>query len=118
MSEPGSGGRAQEPEELGRLFLERANAGDLDGVVSLYETDAILVVAPGQFVVGHVAIRDFYRDLLATGPQFTGDVRPALRYDRLALTSTRFTGGATAEGARRQADGSWLWVIDQPNVLR
>jgi hypothetical protein len=35
----------------------------------------------------------------------------------LALTSTRFTGGVTAEVARRQPDGTWLWVIDQPNVL-
>jgi hypothetical protein len=26
-------------------------------------------------------------------------------------------GGATVEVARRQADGSWRWVIDQPAVL-
>jgi hypothetical protein len=26
-------------------------------------------------------------------------------------------GGATAEVARRQHDGSWLWVIDQPSIL-
>jgi hypothetical protein len=24
----------------------------------------------------------------------------------------------TAEVARRQADGTWLWVIDQPGLLR
>jgi len=23
----------------------------------------------------------------------------------------------TVEVARRQADGTWLWVIDQPNVV-
>ncbi len=44
------------------------------------------------------------------------DVRPALRRGDLALTSTRFSGGATAEIARRQSDGTWLWVADQPNV--
>jgi hypothetical protein len=26
-----------DPEELGRLFAERVNAGDLDGLLSLYE---------------------------------------------------------------------------------
>jgi hypothetical protein len=25
--------------------------------------------------------------------------------------------GATAEVARRQPDGTWLWVIDQPRIV-
>jgi hypothetical protein len=33
--------RALAPEDLDRLFLERANAGDVDGVVALYEADAL-----------------------------------------------------------------------------
>jgi ketosteroid isomerase-like protein len=105
----GSGGRgcAVEPEELGRLFLEHVNAGDLDAVVALYETDAILVAAPGRVVVGHAAIRDFYHDLLATRPKFTGEVRAAVRHEDLALTSTRFAGGATAEIAGLPA---LMWV--------
>jgi hypothetical protein len=36
----------------------------------------------------------------------------------LALTPTRFPGGATAEIAPRRADGTWRWVADQPNVIR
>jgi hypothetical protein len=31
----------QEPEQLGRFFVERANAGDVDGIVALYEPDAV-----------------------------------------------------------------------------
>ena len=56
--------------------------------------------------------------LLRESPAPTGEVRPALRVGELALTSTPFTGGATAGVARRQPDGAWLWVIDQPNILR
>jgi len=26
-------------------------------------------------------------------------------------------GNATVEVARRQPDGAWLWMIDQPSVL-
>ena len=33
---------AAQPEDLGRLFLERANAGDVEGLVALYEPGAVL----------------------------------------------------------------------------
>lgn len=108
--------RAAEPEDLGRLFLERANTGDVDGLVALYEPDAVVASAGGDVITGAEAIRRVYEALLADRPQFAGDVRPALRRGDLALTSTRFRGGATAEIARRQGDDTWLWVADQPNV--
>jgi ketosteroid isomerase-like protein len=108
----------QDPEDLGRLFLQRANAGDVDGVVALYEPDAVLASPAGGVVVGTEAIRHAYQQLLAGRPRFVGEVRPALRHGDVALTSTRFQGGATAELARRQPDGSWLWAVDQPNVVR
>lgn len=49
--------RAVEPEDLGRLFLERANARDIEGVVALYEPDAVLASAGGDVVTGSEAIR-------------------------------------------------------------
>jgi hypothetical protein len=74
---------------------------------------------PGQVTVGSRAIRQVSERLLADRPTFTaGEQRPALRNGGLALTSTRLAGGgATVEVARRQPDGTWLWAIDQPNVL-
>jgi hypothetical protein len=45
--EPDCRERAGEPEDLGRMFLERASAGDVDGVVALYEPTAVLA-SPGQ----------------------------------------------------------------------
>ena len=35
-------GPAAQPEDLGTLFLERANAGDVEGLVALYEPGAVL----------------------------------------------------------------------------
>ena len=36
-----------DPEDLGRLFAERLNAGNLDGLTYLYEEGATLVGADG-----------------------------------------------------------------------
>ncbi|MCP3803216.1 nuclear transport factor 2 family protein [Allokutzneria sp. A3M-2-11 16] len=107
--------RAREPEDLGRLFVERANAGDVEGLVALYEPDAVLAVPGGQ-VQGSSLIREFYAGLLADGGQFApGVAQSALRKGNLALTSTVLANGkATAEVARRQPDGTWRWLIDQP----
>jgi ketosteroid isomerase-like protein len=109
--------RAWKPEDLDRLFLQRARAGDIDGVVALYEPDAVLAAPTGELICGTAALRDFYTALPADPPQFTGTVNPAVRHSDLAITSTHFEGGATAELARSQPDGTWRWIADQPNVL-
>jgi ketosteroid isomerase-like protein len=110
---------AAQPEDLGRYFLERANAGDVEGLVALYEPEAVLAFAPGRLAAGHEEIRKVYAELLADKPSFSSaGQQPVIRNGDLALTSTRLPGGgATVEVARRQPDGSWRWVIDQPAVL-
>ncbi len=119
MGTNGERERAVQPDDLGRFFVERANAGDVEGLVALYEPDAVLALQSGQVATGHQQIRQEYERILASKPTFTaGEQQPAFCLGNLALTSTRLAGGgATAEVARRQPDGTWLWVIDQPNIL-
>jgi ketosteroid isomerase-like protein len=109
---------AREPEDLSRLFVERANARDVEGLVALYEPGAVLATPDGEAARGEAEIRRFYTALTASAPRFApGAQHPALRVGELALTSTRLPGGgATAEVARRQPDGTWRWVLDRPNV--
>jgi uncharacterized protein (TIGR02246 family) len=110
--------RAQRPEDLSRFFVERANAGDLDGLMALYEPEAVMAVPGGQLAEGADAIRAALARFLAGKPTLSGQYQPALQFgDDLALTSTKTGGDATAEVARRQPDGTWLWVIDKPRVL-
>src|SRR3954452_2482269 len=73
----------------------------------------------GDVARGVNAIREAYTQLLAGRPTFiAGKQRPPLIVGELALTSTRLlNGSATAEVARRQPDGTWLWAADQPDVL-
>jgi len=107
--------QARNPEDLIRFFIARANEGDVEGIVALYEDDAIVNDQNGRPIVGRDAIRRFYAQLLERGRRFVGGMlQPALRHGDLALTSSRFADGTvTAEIARRQCDGSWLWTIDQ-----
>lgn len=111
--------RAMEPNDLGRFFVERANAGDLDGLAMLYEPDGVMALPGGGRATGRPAIRAELERLLAGVTRLEpGEQQPALTDGDLAITSTRLaSGGVTTEVARRQPDGSWLWVLDQPNIL-
>jgi uncharacterized protein (TIGR02246 family) len=120
---------ARIPEELDRLFVEKMNAGDLEAVVALYEPDATLVPQPGQTVTGTAAIRDAIRGFIAMKPRFTVTAKPTVRAGDLALTGLAWTLHATgpdgqpvemkghsAEIVRRQPDGTWKFVVDNPFV--
>ena len=67
---PASRDFALDPQDLARLLVSRANAGDVEGMVALYEPDAALGCGDGRIAVGTAAIRKFYTDLLATGRTF------------------------------------------------
>jgi len=38
--------KALKPEDLTRLFVERANAGDAAGIAALYEEEAVMAYRP------------------------------------------------------------------------
>jgi uncharacterized protein (TIGR02246 family) len=118
---------AHTPEEVPRLWAQTFVAGDLDALVALYEPDATLVAQPGEVVRGTEAIRIALRAFLATRPTFNLEVRKILQAGDIALSfadwTLRGTGpdGAPIEMAaqtsdvlRRQPDGSWRIVIDNP----
>jgi ketosteroid isomerase-like protein len=113
--------RAQQPEDLARLFVQRALERDADGLTDLYEPDAVLAYPPGQETVGRDAIHAVFSAMLAAAPPFkVEEPLPTLRFGDLALTSTRpadGTGGRV-QVARRQPDGSWLRIMDRPEAPR
>ncbi|MFD7733521.1 YybH family protein [Kitasatospora phosalacinea] len=113
--------KAMRPEDLTRLFVERSNAGDAAGVAALYEEHAVLAYPPGQVTVGRDAIRELWAQVLARRPRFTPEPPlPTLAADGIALTATppKDGAGARAQVVRRQPDGSWLRLLDQPEFQR
>lgn len=118
-----------DPQELGRLFAERVNAGDLEGLLSLYEESATFVGPDGGAASGSDAIRERLEGLLAMAPEITPTSSRAVMAGEIALMSNRWRislgggdgapmalDGASTEVARRQPDGGWLYVIDCPSL--
>ena len=111
---------AKQPNDLERFFVERANAGDVEGLVALYEPYAMVVDGDKEVAIGSSQIREFFVRFLTDRPQLDPSRQaPALCSGDLALTTSQLSNGdVTAEIARRQPDGSWLWVVDQFALAR
>jgi len=108
---------AAAPEEITRLFVERANAGDAEGMAALYEEDAVLAYPPGHVITGRTAIQSVCERMLTGGVRMQlEETLPTVRCGSLALTGThrRDGVGIRVQVARQQADGGWLRVIDVP----
>lgn len=111
--------KALRPEDITRLFVERANSKDAAGLAALYEEDAVMAYPPGGQTVGRDAIRELWQQLLPKMPPFKPEEPlPALVSGDIALTATvaRDGAGARAQVARRQPDGSWLRLLDLPEI--
>ena len=110
---------ARDPQDLERMLVARQRIGDVEGMLALFEPEAVIDAGDGRVTRGTAAIRALYVEMVASGRKFAmGEQRPALINGELAMTSTRSSDGSvTSEVARRQSDGTWLWVIDKYSVL-
>ncbi|HET6569823.1 MAG TPA: nuclear transport factor 2 family protein [Rhodothermales bacterium] len=122
---------AHTPEEVHRLWAEAFSAHDLEAVMALYEPEATLI-PPGQevpnlIVTGAEAVREHLSGLLALKPKFELEFKKAFQAGDIALLFSDWTlsgtdpegnaielAGRTSDVARRQPNGSWLVVIDDP----
>jgi len=111
---------ATKPEDLTRLFVKRANDADATGIAALYEKQAVMAYPPREVTVGREAIRRLWEKVLAKAPHFEQEPPlPTLVSGDIALTSTppRDGAGARAQVVRRQPDGTWLRLLDQPEFV-
>jgi uncharacterized protein (TIGR02246 family) len=121
---------AHKPEELDELSVQALHSGDLDALVALYEPQACLTPEPGQVVTGTQAIREALSNFLATKPKLTLETKTVNQSSDIALiiSNWHLTGtgrdgnpmdmrGQAVAVSRRQPDGNWLLVIDNPFSL-
>ena len=119
-------GIARTAEECERLFAAFVKDADLDGLVSLYERGACLVQRDGTVAVGHDQLRRALSTLTTERTEIRMRIVQVVTCDDVAAiyndwtaTRTRADGstewsGKAIEIVRRQADGRWLFAIDDP----
>jgi uncharacterized protein (TIGR02246 family) len=119
---------ARKPEDCDLLLVEALGKGDLEAALALYEPNASFVLDSGQVITGLSAIREVMQGFLALKPKFTmevkavsnGDENIALLRGKWNLSGTGPDGkpmtmsGNSTEVVRRQPDGSWKFIIDNP----
>jgi uncharacterized protein (TIGR02246 family) len=123
----GDGGAAAGPEAAVARLTEAMNRGDLDAAAAIYEPDAVLVGQPGNVARGHARIREALRGFLGLRPTLVTTASQVLEAGDLALYLGRWRltgigadgapvtmGGESADVLRRQSDGRWLIVVDDP----
>jgi uncharacterized protein (TIGR02246 family) len=118
----------ESPDRVHRCFQDAFNRHDLESIVALYEPEAVLATFNGP-VRGTDAVRQAYREALATRPRIDVQTLGVNRVGDLALLHGKWTlhgigpdggpirrEGRNTEVVRLQPDGRWLFVIDNPSV--
>jgi ketosteroid isomerase-like protein len=113
--------QARRPEELPLLFQHFLNAGDLSGLMaSYYAPLATYAPVPGV-VVSDADVESAIGRLVALGMAIEVDVRHVLEAGDTALVVVDWSipdagmSGTATDVARRQTDGTWKCVIDNPH---
>src|SRR5437762_3493636 len=103
---------ANKPSDLHSLFAEAFNRGDAEGLLALYQTDAMLVPEPGTTVRGHAAIREALGGFLALKGTIRLDTVRVYAADALALLHGHWTlKGTGPDGSAAELEGRSSEVV-------
>jgi uncharacterized protein (TIGR02246 family) len=115
------------PETLLQSIVDGINAGNLDSLMTLYEPGAVFATQPGKLTSGLPGIREALSNFVAAKGRLDLKVTRVIEGGDLALVIGvwSFVGTApdgqplklaakSADVLRRQKDGTWRFVIDNP----
>ena len=111
---------ANGPESVSSQLEALLRKGDLEGLLKLYENEAVFADFDGT-AVGLAEVRSAHQKFIDSGLVLTLNDSVVFEVDDIALVHWSWTvdngdgtsmEGASAEVLRRQADGSWKFIID------
>lgn len=115
------------PEQVLESIVDGINTGNVDALLTLYESDAAFATQPGSLARGLSGVRESLSAFTAMKGTLDLKVTRVLEAGELALVAGvwSFAGtgpdgqpvtltGRNADVLRRQSDGSWRFVIDNP----
>jgi uncharacterized protein (TIGR02246 family) len=115
------------PEQVLEAVVDAINTGNLDALLPLYESPAAFATEPGRLAHGAGGLREALDGFISMKGTLDLEVTRVLEVDDLALVVGAWSFDGTgpdgepvrlearnADVLRRQADGSWRFVIDNP----
>ena len=115
------------PESAVREFFKTFNQGNIESILAFYEPKAAFVPQPGRVAEGTAALRAAINGFLSMKPTLTMGKYQAIVAGDIALSFVAWTlkgtgpdgkpvqmEGTGTDVLRRQADGRWLFLIDNP----
>ena len=115
------------PEAVLQAIVNGINAGDLGSLMTLYEPDAVFAPQPGKLASGLPGIREALSNFVDAKGTFDLKIARVLKGGDFALVISvwSFVGtwpdgqpiklaAKSADVLRRQEDGTWKFVIDNP----
>ena len=112
------------PTQVLESIVTGINSGDLDSLMPLYESEAAFAAQPGSLTPG---IREALNGFISMNGTLDLEVTRVLEVDDLALVIGVWSFDGTgpdgepvrlearnADVLRRQTDGTWRFVIDNP----
>lgn len=103
------------------------NSCDLESTLTLFESGASFVMKPGAVVNGTAGIRKALEGFMALKPTLAIEAQQLIQADDVALYCARWSmkgidptgtvvqlGGRSSSILRRQPDGRWLFLVDNP----
>ncbi|MGD9534141.1 MAG: nuclear transport factor 2 family protein [Candidatus Nitrosocosmicus sp.] len=115
------------PEKVLNAIVEGINSGNLESLMTLYESEACFATQPGQLATNLEAVRQSLRNFIDLKGKIDLKVKRVLQASDLALVTTEWSFSGTgpdgkpvnlssnsADVLRLQSDGTWLFVIDNP----
>ncbi len=119
---------ARKPEELQELIEKALNEHNLDALVDLYEAGTALALPDGAMAHGKEGVRQAMGNFVGLKPVFKYSSKQVIQSDDIAMLAGKWTlkgtapdgsnvemAGQSAEVARKQADGTWLYIVDSPS---
>ena len=115
------------PAQVLASIVSGINSGDLDSLMPLYESEAAFATEPGSLAHGSPGVRDALAGFISMNGKLDLEVTRVLEVDDLALVTGAWSFDGTgpdgepvrleasnADVLRRQTDGTWRFVIDNP----
>jgi uncharacterized protein (TIGR02246 family) len=115
------------PTQVLESIVAGINSGNLDSLMPLYENEAAFATQPGSLAPGTHGIREALDGFISMNGTLDLEVTRVLEVDDIALVIGVWSFDGTgpdgepvrleaknADVLRRQTDGTWRFVIDNP----